>query len=111
MRACGNSNLRNTGAENLTSEPGASFQVRLHPRARKNAIIGTLGDAIKVSVAAPPIQGKANAACIELLANLLNVPRASVTIASGQNSRNKMIRVSGIAAQELRERLHLALRK
>ena len=84
---------------------GVSFAVKVHPRARKNAITGELGNAVKISVAAPPVDGKANEACIELFADLLKVPRSSVTIASGQNSQHKVIRVNGISAQELRQRL------
>jgi uncharacterized protein (TIGR00251 family) len=82
-----------------------SFAVKVHPRAKKNAITGQVGDALKVALTAPPVDGKANAACIEFFANLLNVPRSSVTIAVGQTSRNKVIRVAGLAAQQLRERL------
>ena len=84
---------------------GVTFAVKLHPRARKNAITGELGDALKLSLTAPPVEGKANAACIEFLANLLKVPRSSVTIASGLSSRRKVIRVSGISADEVRKRL------
>lgn len=84
---------------------GATFAVKLHPRARKNAVTGELGDALKLSLTAPPVEGKANAACIEFLANLLKVPRSSVTIASGLSSRRKVIRVSGISADEVRKRL------
>lgn len=83
----------------------ATFKVKIHPRARKNAITGEVGDALKLSLTAPPVEGKANAACIEFLANLLKVPRSSVTIASGQNSRSKVIRVSGLSADELQKRL------
>lgn len=84
---------------------GVSLIVRIHPRARKNALTGETGDALKLSLTAPPVEGKANAACIEFLANLLNLPRSSVTIASGQSSRRKTIRVSGISADEVRNRL------
>ncbi len=63
---------------------GATFAVKVHPRARQNAITGQLGDAIKLSLTAPPIEGRANEACIEFLANLLKLPLSSVTIASGQ---------------------------
>lgn len=84
---------------------GATFAVKIHPRARKNAIAGELGDALKLSLTAPPVEGRANEACIEFLANLLNVPRPSVTIASGQSSRRKVIRVAGLSADELRKRL------
>jgi len=52
---------------------GSTFAVKVHPRARKNAITGELGDALKVSLTAPPIEGNANEACIEFFANLLKV--------------------------------------
>ena len=84
---------------------GATFAVKVHPRARQNAITGQLGDAIKLSLTAPPIEGRANEACIEFLANLLKLPRSSVTIASGHSSRRKVIRVVGLAAEEVRERI------
>lgn len=86
---------------------GVTFAVRVHPRAKKNAITGEIGDALKISLTAPPIEGRANEACIVFLAELLNVPRSSVTIASGRNSRNKVIRVAGISAGEFRKRLGL----
>jgi uncharacterized protein len=89
------------------SSDGATFAVRIQPRARKNAIVGELGDALKVSLTAPPVDGKANAACIEFFANLLKVPRSSVSIAAGQTSRNKVIRVAGLSAAELGRRLNL----
>jgi len=84
---------------------GATFAVKIHPRARKNAITGELGDTLKLSLTAPPVEGRANEACIEFLANLLKVPRSSVTIASGQNTRRKVIRVSGVSADEVQKRL------
>jgi uncharacterized protein (TIGR00251 family) len=87
------------------SSAGATFTIKVQPRARKNAITGELGDALKIALTAPPVDGKANAACIEFFANLLKVPRSSITIASGQSSRNKVIRVAGLSADELRTRL------
>jgi len=87
------------------SSGGVTFAVKVHPRAKKNAITGELGDALKVSLTTPPIEGRANEACIEFFAKLLRVPRSSVTIASGQTSRNKVIRVAGVTAQQVRERL------
>jgi uncharacterized protein (TIGR00251 family) len=84
---------------------GTSFVVKIHPRAKKNAITGEVGDALKLDLTAPPIEGRANQACIEFFANLLKVPRSSVTIASGQTSRRKVIRVAGLSADEIRKRL------
>ena len=90
------------------SDNGVSFAVRVHPRGKKNAITGELGDAVKVSLTTPPVEGRANEACIEFFAKLLKVPRGSVSIASGLTSRNKVIRVAGISAKQLRERLNLS---
>jgi uncharacterized protein (TIGR00251 family) len=84
---------------------GATFAVRVQPRARKNAITGELGGALKLALTAPPVEGKANQACIEFFAKLLKVPRSSVSIASGQGSRSKVIRVAGISGENLRQRL------
>jgi uncharacterized protein (TIGR00251 family) len=86
---------------------GVTFTVKVHPRAKNNAIISELDDALNVSLTPPPIEGKANEACVEFLANLLEVPRSSVTIASGQNSRRKVIRVAGLAKDEIQTRLDL----
>jgi uncharacterized protein (TIGR00251 family) len=84
-----------------------SFHVRVHPRSRKNAITGEVGDALKIALTAPPVDGKANHACIDFFAKLLNVPRSSVTIAAGQTSRNKVIRVAGLSVEEVRHRLQI----
>jgi len=84
-----------------------TFTVKIHPRAKKNAITGEFGDTLKVSLAAPPIDGKANEACIEFFAKLLKVPRSSVTIASGQSNRKKVIRVVGISAAEIRKSIEM----
>ena len=86
---------------------GVSFSVKVHPRARKNAITGELGDALKIALTAPPVEGKANEACIDFFAKLLEVPRSSVTIAAGQASRNKVIHVAGLSAVEIEKRLNL----
>ncbi len=87
------------------SRHGATFAVKVHPRAKKNAITGEVGDSLKVSLTAPPVDGKANDACIDFFAKLLKVPRSSVTIAAGQTSRNKVMRVAGLSAQQVRDRL------
>ena len=86
---------------------GISFAVKIHPRAKKNAITGVLGDALQVSLTAPPVEGRANEACIEFFAKLLKVPRSSVTIASGQKSRRKLIRVAGLPAEGVRKRIRM----
>ncbi|MGA3106701.1 MAG: DUF167 domain-containing protein [Terriglobales bacterium] len=90
-----------------SSPTGVTFAVKLHPRAKKNGVTGEVGDALKLSLTAPPVDGKANAACIEFFAKLLKVPRSSVTIAAGETSRNKMIRVSGVTTEQVQERLKI----
>ena len=88
---------------------GATFAVKVHLRAKKNAITGILGDALKLSLTAPPAQGRANHAVIEFLAGILRLPRSSITIAAGHTSRNKVVRVSGLSASTVAERLAAAL--
>ena len=84
---------------------GASFAVRVQPRAKRNAVAGTMGDSLKLALTSPPIEGRANEACIEFLARLLEVPRSSIQIAAGETSRNKVIRVLGLSARMVGERL------
>ena len=90
--------VRNTPA-------GATFRVKVQPRAKKNAVIGEVGDSVKLALTAPPVEGRANEACIAFFAELLNVPRSSVTIAAGHSSRNKVIRIAGVSAHEVLSRL------
>ena len=84
---------------------GVSFSIKVHPRARKNAITGAVGDVLKLALTAPPVEGKANQAVIEFFADLFEIPRSSVTIASGETSRNKVVRVSSVNKQMVEERL------
>ena len=86
---------------------GVTFAVRVQPRARRNAIVGELGDAMKVALTAPPVDGRANEACVEFIADLLRVSKPAVTLVSGQSSRNKVVRVTGLSAEEVRGRLGL----
>lgn len=87
---------------------GVTFAVKVQPRARRNAIIGRVGDALKLALTAPPVDGKANQAVIEFFAELFAIPRSSVSIANGETSRNKIIRVAGITAERVRECLSAA---
>jgi uncharacterized protein (TIGR00251 family) len=91
------------------SAKGISFSIKVHPRARKNAITGVIGDALKLALTAPPVEGKANQAVVEFFADLFAIPRSSVTIASGETSRNKTVRIAGVskpaAEQKLAEKL------
>lgn len=93
------------------TDQGVTFTVKVHPRAKKDAITGEIGDAVKLSLTTPPVEGRANEACIEFFAKLLKMPRSSVSIASGLSSRNKVIRVTGVYSDYVRERLQSVLQK
>ena len=66
--------------------------------AKKSGVVGEHGDALKIRLAAPPVDGKANAALIEFLATRLGVARAQVTLKSGQTSRRKVLEIEGAPA-------------
>jgi uncharacterized protein (TIGR00251 family) len=85
-----------------------SISVKVHPRAKKNAITGMVGEAYKLSLTSPPLDGRANQACIEFFADLFKVPRSSVTIASGERSRNKVIRVEGVTKERADHSLRIS---
>ena len=87
---------------------GAVFSVKVQPRAKKNAITGELGDALKLALTAPPVEGRANEACVDFLAKILELSRSSITIAAGATSRTKLIRVNGVTAAEVTKRLQKA---
>ena len=93
------------------SGDSVTFAVKVHPKARRERISGLLENALKLEVTAPPIEGKANDACIGFLANFLKVSRSSVTIAAGFNSRNKVIRVAGISAAAVERAFSVALKE
>ncbi len=92
---------------------GASFLVRVAPRASRTAIVGVMGDgkdaAVKIALQAPPVEGRANAALIEFLAELLGVARSSIEIAAGENARMKRIAVRGRDAMEVATAIAIAL--
>jgi uncharacterized protein len=92
------------------SAKGVTFAVKVHPRARKNQITGIVGDALKLALTAPPVEGRANQAVIEFFAEMFAIARSSVTIASGETSRNKLVRVTGVSAGIVRQRLEEALK-
>jgi uncharacterized protein (TIGR00251 family) len=91
------------------TETGTSFAVRVQPRASRTAVAGILGEgdnaALKIALAAPPVDGQANEALIRFLAELFAVSRAAVVITAGAQSRNKTVRIAGIGAEYIQMRL------
>ena len=84
---------------------GVTLAVRVTPRARKNEIVGVAGEALRVKLAAPPVEGAANAALCALLAEQLGVRKSAVTLVAGQGSRQKVVRVDGVTADEVQAHL------
>ncbi|HMC80080.1 MAG TPA: DUF167 domain-containing protein [Acidimicrobiia bacterium] len=91
------------------SPEGIVLRVHVQPGAGRSAVVGRHGDALKVRVAAPPVEGRANEATRALLAEALGVPEADVELASGQSSRAKRFRLKGLDAEEADKRLRVAL--
>jgi uncharacterized protein len=83
----------------------AALKLRIVPNAKRNEIAGEYGDAVKVKVAAPAVDGKANAALLEFLAAKLDVPVRAVMLVAGEKSRDKLVAVEGVVPEEVRRRL------
>ena len=84
---------------------GVRFALHVQPRAKKPGIDGTHGDALRVRVHAPPVEGAANDAVVAVLAAALGVPARAVHIAAGQSGRQKLVDVDGIDAATAMSRL------
>lgn len=80
---------------------GCTLAVRLHPGARKNAVTGVHDGALKISLTTPPVDGRANEALLAFVAEALGLPKARVSLLSGQTSRSKLLRITGRSAAEV----------
>ena len=89
--------------------PDAQLTIRLQPRARRNAIGEERDGVLRVSVAAAPVDGLANAALCKLIAKRAGVARGRVSVIRGERSRDKVLRVEGLASEDLRRALGLTL--
>jgi uncharacterized protein (TIGR00251 family) len=83
----------------------ARLTVKVHPRAKRSALAGRVGDAWKLSLAAPPVDGKANEECVRYLAEFAGVPRSRVRIVTGSTSRLKVVEIEGVDQKALDRRL------
>jgi uncharacterized protein (TIGR00251 family) len=86
-----------------------TLTVHLQPRASRNGIDGLHGDALKLRVTAPPVEGRANKALKKLLAEHLGIPPSRIAIIAGQRSREKRLRISGISRAEVEKALGVSL--
>jgi uncharacterized protein (TIGR00251 family) len=80
---------------------GVSLTLRVIPRARVNQVVGPHGDALKIRLCAPPVEGSANKALIGLLARRLGVRRRQVTIEAGVRGRHKVVHIAGVGPTEV----------
>lgn len=83
------------------------LNVRVIPRAAKNAVGGWRGDALVIRLAAPPVEGAANDALVDYLAELFEQPRRSVQILSGHKSRDKRVSIHGLTREMVEGRLSI----
>jgi uncharacterized protein (TIGR00251 family) len=79
--------------------------VRVQPRARSNGIVGMHGAALKIRLTAPPVDGAANEALLELLADVLGIPRGAMRIVSGATTRDKVVAIRGVSIDAVRRAL------
>lgn len=84
---------------------GVRFDVRVTPRASRNAVEGVREGRLVVKVTAPPVDAAANEAVVALLSNVLDVPKRAITLATGEHARTKSLIVSGLTMEDLRLRL------
>jgi hypothetical protein len=87
------------------SAHGVTFTVKVAPRASRTQIEGWYEHMLKVRLHAPPVDGKANAALIALLAETFDIHKGNIVILSGETSRQKLVRVTGLSAEQIRMRL------
>lgn len=88
-----------------SAEGGAAFAVRVVPRASKNEISGRHGEAVKIRLTAPPVEGAANEALIGFLSEILEVRKSQIEILSGHVSRDKIVCVVGLMPHDVEARL------
>lgn len=87
---------------------GVLLRVRVQPRASRNRFEGVHGDQLRIRLAAPPVAGAANAACVAFLAKCLGIRRSQVRLEAGEKSRDKLIYVTGISLTEVATLLGVA---
>jgi uncharacterized protein len=91
------------------NEAAITLKIHLLPRASRDEICGLHGDAIKVKVTAPPVEGKANVALQRFIAEKLNLAASQIEIVAGQHSRKKILKISGISRAEMEKALGCTL--
>ena len=88
-------------------EKTCTLAVKAVPNAPRSEVAGWLGDALKIKIHAPALDGRANDALCEFLADALGLPRRAVTLARGDKSRQKLVRIAGLTLPEVRAKLQV----
>ncbi len=89
----------------MNQQSTGTIQIKLIPGAAKNQYVGEEGGCFKIKVSARPVKGKANKALIKFLSDILDVPKNRIQIISGEKSRLKTLRISGLEPDEIQTRL------
>jgi uncharacterized protein len=89
---------------------GCTFRIVVVPRAGRNQLAGVMAGALRLKTAAPPVDGAANAACIQYLSHLLDVPKSNVELISGEHHKRKTVYIHGIKAADVRRILKGAIK-
>ena len=91
----------------MADNTGCTLRVRVQPRAARKRVAGFRDGVLRLSVTAPPADGKANAAVLALLADALGVPKSGLAIVRGHAARDKVVAVDSLTAEEVQQRLSL----
>jgi hypothetical protein len=86
------------------AEISCTLAIKAIPNAPRSEVVGWLGEALKIKIHAPPVEGKANEALCEFLADSLGLPRRAVTLVRGDTSRQKIVRIAGMTLADVRSR-------
>jgi uncharacterized protein (TIGR00251 family) len=93
------------------TKEGVAFAIRVLPRSSKCELAGLQGDALKIRITEPPVEGRANEACIRFLASLFRVNKNRIAIEAGHKSKNKQVSIAGLTYRDVRAVLSEDLRQ
>lgn len=86
---------------------GVCLEVQVQPRSSRNQVVGEQDGRLKIKLTAPPVEGEANQALVDFLAQLLRIPKKDIKLLKGESSRHKLIEIRGISKQELIDKLDI----
>ena len=97
----------------MLSESRGAVRLALHvqPGAKRNAIVGVHGDALKIAIAAPPVEGKANEAIRTFVAEALGIPAQMITLVAGASSRRKVLSIEDVSLSDMQARVNVLLQR